>query len=94
VVVVGKRLKTGPNLPLRASLGTTFSQGIFISPRKNKLISYGKIEIPWENGVPKLDLIYIKGAADCNHQQSNQQSIYLPFFTFSPRSRKNVAFSL
>jgi hypothetical protein len=37
-------------------LGTTFSQGIFIFPRENELISHGKIEIPWKNGVIKLAL--------------------------------------
>jgi hypothetical protein len=37
-------------------LGTSFSQGIPIFPRGNKLISFGKIRIPWKNGVPKLAL--------------------------------------
>jgi hypothetical protein len=37
-------------------LGTLFSQGIPIFPRENELISLGKIEIPWENGVLKLAL--------------------------------------
>jgi hypothetical protein len=41
----------------RASLGTTFSQGISIFPREISLFSLGKIEIPWKNGVPKLAFI-------------------------------------
>jgi hypothetical protein len=41
---------------IRASLGTTFSQGIFTFPREISSFSLGKIEIPWENGVPKLAL--------------------------------------
>jgi hypothetical protein len=43
-------------LHLRGSLGTSFSQGIPIFPRENKLIFFGKFKIPWENGVPKLAL--------------------------------------
>jgi hypothetical protein len=39
---------------LRASLGTTIFQRVFIFPWENKLISLGKIEIPWEIVVPKL----------------------------------------
>lgn len=42
---------------LRASLATSFSQGIPISPRENALISLGKMEIPWKNEVAKLALI-------------------------------------
>jgi hypothetical protein len=34
---------------VRASLETLFSQKIFIFPRKNELISLGKIKISWEN---------------------------------------------
>jgi hypothetical protein len=55
-------LKTRPfeirtkNQHLRASLETTFFQGIFIFPREISLFSHGKIEIPWENEVPKLAL--------------------------------------
>jgi hypothetical protein len=41
---------------LRTSLGTQFSHGIFIFPRENELISLGKIEISWENRIPKLAL--------------------------------------
>jgi hypothetical protein len=41
---------------VRASLGTPFSKGIQIFPRENELISLGKMEISWENGVPKLAL--------------------------------------
>jgi hypothetical protein len=37
-------------------VGTPFFQGIPIFPRKNKLISLGKIGIAWENGVFKLAL--------------------------------------
>jgi hypothetical protein len=33
---------------VRASLETPFFYGISIFPRKNELISLGKIEIPWE----------------------------------------------
>jgi hypothetical protein len=40
----------------RASLETPFFQGIYIFARKNKLISHRKMEIYWENGVPKLAL--------------------------------------
>jgi hypothetical protein len=36
----------------RASLGTPFSQEIFIFPRENKLISLGKMELPWKIGFP------------------------------------------
>jgi hypothetical protein len=32
--------------PLRTSLGTLFSQEIFIFPKKNKLISLGKMKTP------------------------------------------------
>jgi hypothetical protein len=42
--------------PNRASLGTPFSQRISIFPREISSFSLGKIEIPWENRVPKLDL--------------------------------------
>jgi hypothetical protein len=42
--------------PLRASLGTTFSQGISIFTREISSFSLGKIEISWENVVPKLAL--------------------------------------
>jgi hypothetical protein len=42
--------------PLRASLGTLISHGIFIFPRENELISLGKMKIPWEISVPKLAL--------------------------------------
>jgi hypothetical protein len=47
--------------PLRASLETSFSQGISILPRENELIFLGKMENPWKDGVPKLVLnkIYI-----------------------------------
>jgi hypothetical protein len=41
---------------LRASLGTPFSQGIFIFPREISLFFIGKMKIPWENGVPKLGI--------------------------------------
>jgi hypothetical protein len=41
---------------IRASLGTSIFQGISIFPWENELISLGKIEIPWEIGVPKLAL--------------------------------------
>jgi hypothetical protein len=40
----------------RASLRTLFFQGIPIFLRKNKLISFGKMEIPWKNSVSKLAL--------------------------------------
>jgi hypothetical protein len=43
-------------MSLRASLGTPFFLGIPIFPRENKLISLGKIGIPWKNVVPKLAL--------------------------------------
>jgi hypothetical protein len=33
-------------LPLRASLGTPFAEGIFIFPRKISSFSLGKLEIP------------------------------------------------
>jgi hypothetical protein len=39
-----------------ASLRTLFSKGIPIFPRKNELISLGKMEIPCKNSVPKLAL--------------------------------------
>jgi hypothetical protein len=39
-----------------ASLGTPFSHGNYIFPRENELIFIGKMEIPWENVVPKLAL--------------------------------------
>jgi hypothetical protein len=39
---------------VRANLGTTFYQGILIFPRKISSFSLEKIEIQWENGVPKL----------------------------------------
>jgi hypothetical protein len=42
--------------PLRASLGTQIFQEIFIFPREISLFSLRKIEIYWENGVPKLAL--------------------------------------
>jgi hypothetical protein len=42
---------------LRASLGTPFSQGIFIFQREISSFFHGKIEIPWEKEVPKLALI-------------------------------------
>jgi hypothetical protein len=38
------------------SLGTPFFQGIPIFSREISLFSLGKIEISWENGVPKLAL--------------------------------------
>jgi hypothetical protein len=38
---------------LRVSLGTPFSQWIFILPREISSFSLGKIGIPWENGVSK-----------------------------------------
>ena len=38
----------------RASLGTPFSQWIPIFSRENELIFLGKMEIPCENGIPKL----------------------------------------
>jgi hypothetical protein len=41
---------------IRASLGTSIFQGISIFPWENELIFLGKIEIPWEIGVPKLAL--------------------------------------
>jgi hypothetical protein len=41
---------------VRASLGTLFSQGIFIFPRENNSFSIGKMKIPRENRVPKLVL--------------------------------------
>jgi hypothetical protein len=40
----------------RASLETPFPQGILIFPREISSFSFGKIRIPWENGVPKLAL--------------------------------------
>jgi hypothetical protein len=40
-----------------ASLETLLYQGISIFPRENELISLVKMEIPWENKVPKLALI-------------------------------------
>jgi hypothetical protein len=54
---MGQKLRSGQyrNSPIgRASLGTIFSQGIFIFPWENELISLGKMEIPWKNSVPKL----------------------------------------
>jgi hypothetical protein len=45
-----------PDSRLRASLGTSISQGFSIFPWENELISLGKIEIPWRIGVPKLAL--------------------------------------
>jgi hypothetical protein len=36
----------------RVSLGTLFSQEIFIFSSENKLISLGKMKISCENGVP------------------------------------------
>jgi hypothetical protein len=44
-------------LAVRASLGTIFSQVISIFPREISSFSLGKIEIQWENVVPKLALI-------------------------------------
>jgi hypothetical protein len=41
---------------VRASLGTPFSQGIYIFLREISSFSLGKIEISWENRVPKLAL--------------------------------------
>jgi hypothetical protein len=41
---------------VRANLGTTFSQGISIFPRKISLFFLRKIEILWKNGVSKLAL--------------------------------------
>jgi hypothetical protein len=41
-------------LPLRASLGAPFFQGISIFPREISSFSLGKIGIPSENGVSKL----------------------------------------
>jgi hypothetical protein len=49
-------LITGNSILLRASLETLFSHGIFIFPREISSFSFGKIEIPWENGVSKLAL--------------------------------------
>jgi hypothetical protein len=40
--------------PLRPSLETTFSHGIFIFPREISLFSLEKIEIPWKNVISKL----------------------------------------
>jgi hypothetical protein len=66
-------------------LGTLISHGIFIFPRENELIFFGKmkisweissfflvkIEIPYENGVPKLALIYdIKNHTTLNNNTS------------------------
>jgi hypothetical protein len=45
-----------PPLPLRASLGTLISHGIFIFPREISSFSLGKMKIPWEISVPKLTL--------------------------------------
>lgn len=45
--------------PLRASLETSFFQGIFIFSSEISLFSLGKIEIPLKNGVPKLALIVL-----------------------------------
>jgi hypothetical protein len=45
--------------PLRASLGTLISHGIFIFPREISSFSLGKMKIPWEISVPKLALIYV-----------------------------------
>lgn len=53
-------LQIASNTHLRASLGTTFSQGISILPKKISSFSLRKIEIPWENVVPKLALSVIK----------------------------------
>jgi hypothetical protein len=44
------------NRILRASLETLFFQGISIFIREDELISFGKMEIPWENKVSKLVL--------------------------------------
>jgi hypothetical protein len=44
------------NSSIRASLGTSISQGFSIFPWENELIFLGKIEIPWGIGVPKLAL--------------------------------------
>jgi hypothetical protein len=44
---------------LRASLGTRFSQRIFIFPRENVLTSLGKMKNPWENEVSKLALRFL-----------------------------------
>jgi hypothetical protein len=52
------RSARGSIFSIRASLGTTFSQGIFTFPREISLFSLGKIEILWENGVSKLALLY------------------------------------
>jgi hypothetical protein len=49
-------IKTLTFIHIRASLGTTFSQGIPIFSWENELISLGKMKIPWGNGVPKLAL--------------------------------------
>jgi hypothetical protein len=52
-------LVTGGKTPdFKASLGTTIYQGISIFPWKNKLISLGKIEIPWKIEVAKLALFF------------------------------------
>jgi hypothetical protein len=37
-------------------LGTLFFQGIHIFPRKNELISLGKMKIHWKNRVSKQAL--------------------------------------
>jgi hypothetical protein len=41
---------------LRASLGTSFFQRIFIFPREISLFFLGKIRTPWKNGISKLVL--------------------------------------
>jgi hypothetical protein len=44
------------NYTLRARLGNSFSQGVFIFPREISSFSLGKMKIPWKNEVPKLVL--------------------------------------
>jgi hypothetical protein len=51
---------------LRISLETPFYQGIPIFPRKNELVSLGKMKIPWENWVSKLALNARKKSTPCS----------------------------
>jgi hypothetical protein len=52
----GAKSREGKILHIRASLGTTFSQGFFIFPKKISSFSLGKLKIPWKNVVAKLAL--------------------------------------
>jgi hypothetical protein len=59
---VTSKFKDKSRCILWASLGTTFFHGISIFTWENELISLRKMEITWENVVPKLAL-YVLGSS-------------------------------